>query len=43
MCIRDRDMDMPMSQLALYDPATGEMSTVATLSGSYLNLSLIHI
>lgn len=31
------DMELPMSQLAIYDPATGEMNPVATLSGSYLN------
>lgn len=31
------DMEAPMSQIAVYDPATGEMTSTATLSGSYLS------
>lgn len=30
-------VETPMSQIAIYDPATGAMTTTATLAGSYLN------
>lgn len=30
-------VETPMSQIAVYDPATGAMTTMATLAGSYLN------
>lgn len=31
------DMEAPMTQIAVYDPATGGTTLVATLNGSYLN------
>lgn len=31
------DMEAPMTQMAVYDPATGGTTPVATLNGSYLN------
>lgn len=31
------DMEAPMTQIAVYDPATGGTTPVATLNGSYLN------
>ena len=31
------DMEAPMTQMAIYDPATGGTTPVATLNGSYLN------
>lgn len=31
------DMEAPMTQMAVYDPATGGTTLVATLNGSYLN------